>query len=248
MICMPECSFSILPVFLIFFSDSWLNESFPISSLSRCCSRYVPLIGYLTLMGLIRISGNTLITTGARDIAALGLAISGLVAVGPVELFFPMAAATAFGPMVWVVLAVFYALCITLIAMTAKPKLVTYGRSPEEIFGPLLTAAQRIDPSAVGDPQQMQIHLPSSKVHLLASGHPGLDYAHVTALEPNVSVAFWGNLLSQLRAEIASTPKTSPRNGYGMLLIAAGMVCLLLWQGFQQQTLVVEGFRDWLWR
>ena len=49
----------------------------------------VPLIGYLLLLGLIRVSGHTLITTGARDIGALGLAISGLVAVGPGELFFP---------------------------------------------------------------------------------------------------------------------------------------------------------------
>ena len=208
----------------------------------------VPLIGYLTVMGLIRVSGSTLITSGARDIAALGLALSGLVAAGPAELFFPMAAATAFGPMVWLILGTFYALCVTLVAMSSKPKLVVYGRTPDEIYGPLLTVAKQIDPTAVGDEQQMHIRLPTAKLHLIASGHPGLDYAHVTALEQNVPVAFWSQLLSRLRAEVASTPKTSPRNGYAMLLIAAGLACILLWQGFEKQTLVVEGFRDWLWR
>ena len=100
----------------------------------------VPLVGYLALVGLIRISGNTLITTGARDIGAIGLAISGLVAVGPAELFFPTAAATAFGPTVWLILIVFYALCVALVALTSKPRLVVYGRTPEEIYEPLLNA------------------------------------------------------------------------------------------------------------
>tara|TARA_R110002049_G_scaffold2750_2_gene21563 strand:+ start:381984 stop:382664 length:681 start_codon:yes stop_codon:yes gene_type:complete len=208
----------------------------------------VPLIGYLSLMGLIRVSGNTLITSGARDIAALGLAISGLVAVGPAELFFPMAAATAFGPFVWIVLIIFYALCVTLVAMTAKPKLVAYGRTAEEMYPLLLTAAQQIDADAVGDDEQMQVELPGAKVHLLAFSHPGIDFTYITSLEPNTSVTFWNLLLSNLRTQVASTPKTSPRQGYGMLLIAVGLASILLWQGLDKQTLVVEGFRDWLWR
>lgn len=208
----------------------------------------VPLIGYLTVMGLIRVSGSTLITTGARDIAALGLAISGLVAVGPIELFFPMAAATAFGALVWIVLATFYALCVALLAMTSKPKLVAYGRTPEEVYEPLLRAAKQIDPETVGDDKQLHLRLPNAKVHLHCSGQPGLDFAHVTSLEQNVPIAFWSRLLSRLRTEVASTPKTSPRSGYAMLMFGIGLAAILLWQGYEKQTLVVEGFRDWLWR
>ena len=62
---------------------------------------FVPLIGYLLVLGWIRISGRAVVTTGARDTAALALAISGFIVVGPAELFFPNAAATAFGPIVW---------------------------------------------------------------------------------------------------------------------------------------------------
>ena len=208
----------------------------------------VPLIGYLLLMGSIRVSGNTLITTGARDIAALGLAVSGLVAVGPAELFFPMAAAAAFGPFVWIVLIVFYVLCVALVAMTSKPKLVTYGRDADEMYPRLVSAAKRIDADAVGDDAQLHVYLPNAKLHLLASSHPRIDYTYITALQPNAPAAFWVQLLSELRREVARTPKTSPRNGYVMLSLAAGLACFLLWQGFDKQTLVVEGFRDWLWR
>ena len=67
----------------------------------------LPLIGYLLVLSAIRLSGRALVTTGGRDVAALAMAISGLIAVGPAELFFPTAAATVFGPAVWVALAVF---------------------------------------------------------------------------------------------------------------------------------------------
>jgi len=208
----------------------------------------VPMIGYLMLLGSIRLSGLALITTGGRDLAALAMAISGLIVVGPAELFFPTAAATAFGPLVWLILAVFYALCVTLVALASKPKLVIYGRTPEEIFPALVQAAEQLDADAVSNREQLQIHLPNAKVHLLAAGHHKLDYTQITTFEPMVSSAFWSQLLALLRGHVARTPKTSPRNGYGMLLMAVLLACLLFWQGFEKQTLVVEGFRNWLWR
>ena len=53
----------------------------------------LPLIGYLLVLCIIRLSGRAIVTTGGRDIAALAIAISGLLAVGPAELFFPSSAA-----------------------------------------------------------------------------------------------------------------------------------------------------------
>ena len=65
----------------------------------------LPLVAYLLLLGMIRLSGRVLITTGGRDIAALGFSVVGLVAIGPGELFFPKAAAGVFGGWVWLALA-----------------------------------------------------------------------------------------------------------------------------------------------
>ncbi len=121
----------------------------------------LPLVVYLAIFSYVRVSGRGLVTTGARDIAAMAIAISGLLAVGPAELFFPQTAAILFGPMVWLALILFYALVVTLIALTSTPKLVVFGRSPEDVYEPLLRAAQTLDPAATGDAGRMQVRFPA---------------------------------------------------------------------------------------
>ena len=56
-----------------------------------------PLAVYFLLVGMINLSSRPLVTTGARDAAALGVGLSGLVFAGPMELFLPEDAAIHFG-------------------------------------------------------------------------------------------------------------------------------------------------------
>jgi hypothetical protein len=207
----------------------------------------LPLIGYLLVFSLIRLSGKALVTTGARDIAALAIGISGILAVGPAELFFPTAAATFFGPVVWIALAVFYGLTVTLIGLTSQPKLVVYGRTPEELFEPLLTAARQLDPQSYGDDRTLQVTMPSIGIRVRVDGQRGIDYSQVLAFEPNASPVFWHKLLASLRISVAES-NAVPRRGFGMLLAAVVMSSILVWQSLGNRDLVVEGFRDWLWR
>ncbi|MFG0261775.1 MAG: hypothetical protein ACF788_05230, partial [Novipirellula sp. JB048] len=153
-----------------------------------------------------------------------------------------------FGPWVWFVIGLFYSLCLTLIAITSTPKLVVYGRSPEQIFAPLLQAARRLDPAAVADATRLQITLPTLQVQLRVAGHPGADSAQVFAFEPNLRPRFWHQLQAHLRESVP--PEPVPRNlaGYAMLLAAGGLIGLLLWHSSGREELVVEGFRQWLWR
>jgi hypothetical protein len=208
----------------------------------------LPLIGYLAVISMIRLSGRALVTTGGRDIAAMAMAISGLLAVGPAELFFPAAAATVFGPAVWVALAIFYSLCITLVALTTTPRLVVYGRTPEELFEPLLAAAKEIDPESIGNIKSLQVHLPQAGVHLRLDGQRSIDHAQVLAFEPNVSLRFWRTLLVNLRKQVSMRASPMPRRGFAMLVMVVLLSVILLWQSFGNRELVVEGFRDWLWR
>lgn len=207
----------------------------------------LPLIGYLFVFSLIRLSGRALVTTGSRDTAALAIAVSGMLAVGPAELFFPSAAATVFGPLVWLALIGFYGLCIALISLTSPSKLVVYGRTPEELFQPLLAAAQKIDVQASGDDRTLQIAMPSIGVRIRIDGHRGIDCSQVIAFEPNVSPVFWSKLLTVLRMSVATAPPV-PRRGFAMFLVAVLISSFLLWQSLGNRELVVEGFRDWLWR
>jgi hypothetical protein len=208
----------------------------------------LPLIGYLTVFSLIRLSGKALVTSGGRDVAALAIAVSGMIAVGPGELFFPTSAAAVFGPVVWVALAVFYGLSVSLIALTMSPKLVVYGRTPEEMYEPLLASAKQIDTAAEGNPSSLQISLPTISVRLRLDGQRGIDHAQVIAFEPNVSLQFWNQLLAVLRKEAHHQIVPMPRRGFGMLFVAVCLSSILMWQSFGNQELVVEGFREWLWR
>ncbi|MEL6107538.1 MAG: hypothetical protein AAFU85_15975 [Planctomycetota bacterium] len=208
----------------------------------------LPLIAHLLQLSTLRLSGRVLVTTGGRDIAALGFAIAGLVAVGPGELFFPKAAAGLFGPWVWVALFTLYSLVVSLIALTAKPKLVTYGRTPEQLFQPLMTSALKLDADATGDREALSVHLPTLKVHLRIVGHPWIDTATIESFEHIPSVNFWNSLLGHLREQAESTKAASPRRGVSMLLIAIVLLGVVIWQGYGYNEQLVEGFRQWLWR
>ena len=208
----------------------------------------LPLIAYLLLLGIIRLSGRVLITTGGRDIAAMGFAVAGLIAIGPGELFFPKAAAGVFGPWVWLALATFYGLIISLLGLTARPRLVVYGRTPEQMIQPLLEAGRELDPDASSDRETLQVFLPKLRVHLRAAGLQGIDSSSIESFEPIATIAFWEKLLGHLRDKAESTSAPAPRRGGMMVFVALTMGTFIVWRAIAQRQQVVEGFSEWLWR
>lgn len=207
----------------------------------------LPLIGYLLVLAMIRLTGRALVTTGGRDIAALGMAVSGLIAIGPAELFFPNAAATFFGPLVWIALIVFYSLIVSLIALTSKPRLVIYGRTPDELYEPLIAAAKKIDPQAVAI-DGLRVQLPAVGIHFRIDGFRDADHAQIVAFEPGVPLRIWNQLLAGFRQEVSQLPPSTHRQGHVMLLFAGLLICVALWHSVGNQEQLVQGFRQWLWR
>ena len=61
------------------------------------CLALGPVAIYLLLLGVINLARRPLVVSGGRDAAALGLALSGLVFVGPMALLFPEGLAAHFG-------------------------------------------------------------------------------------------------------------------------------------------------------
>lgn len=106
---------------------------------------FAPIAVYFLLMAWIRWIRRPLVVSGGRDIAALAIGLSGCVAVGPMELFFPRAAATLLGPRVWFLLALLYLLCVLMTILASKPRLVVYGLSREELDEHLHQALYELD-------------------------------------------------------------------------------------------------------
>ncbi|MEC7677952.1 MAG: hypothetical protein VX694_01680 [Planctomycetota bacterium] len=206
-----------------------------------------PLWIHVVFIAVIRLSGRFCISTGGREIAMLAFAVSGLIAVGPVELFFPMAAAAVFGPMVWLVLALFYVLCISLIILGTAPKLVIYGSRPHDLSEPLMRAAKQLDNRAEMNEAGLQVTLPTVGIHLRIAGQSAVDHAAVIAFEDNLSPKFWFALKLALHKEVAGI--RVPRSRGLVLTLAA----ILLGSFLASRILlmgpeVAQGFESWLWR
>ena len=105
--------------------------------LFRLCVALGPVAIYLVLVGSLSLSRRSLLVTGTRDAAALGLAVSGLCIVGPLELFFPDVTAGRFGPMAAVALLGFYVslyvLLLVLALLMLRPRLIVYNISAEQL-------------------------------------------------------------------------------------------------------------------
>ena len=101
--------------------------------LLRFAFALLPLAAYCNILGLLRMRSVPTVLSGAMDFLLLGLAMVGLIAIGPIELFFPRAAYSLLGEWVWLVLLALYFFVVMLIALNGSPKLIVYGLSVDEL-------------------------------------------------------------------------------------------------------------------
>ncbi len=209
---------------------------------------FSPLIAYLLFLSIIRIGGFVWVASGGRDLAAVLFAISGLIVIGPMELFFPNATAALLGAWVWIPLLLLYLLVACLLVINCRPKLVVYGRVLEEVYPAMIRAARAMDGAAVEDAERLQVHLPTLSAHLRIDVTGGNDCSRVVAFEPNLPTAFWRQFTKHLRSELRLTNSPTPRSGWAMLVVASMMAYLLIRYVAAKPALLVQGFSEWFIR
>lgn len=160
------------------------------------CLAFGPLAIYLLLVGAINLSGRPFLVSGSRDMAAMGLAVSGLVMVGPVQLFYPLAASMHYGLLIWVFLVGLYVMVLVLVLLLVRPRLVIYNISTDELRPLLGGVVTRLDAEArwAGNGLMLpnlgvQLHLDSVKV---------LRNVTLASSGPNQSHQGWRRLESAL--------------------------------------------------
>ncbi|MEZ6134540.1 MAG: hypothetical protein R3C53_06495 [Pirellulaceae bacterium] len=182
----------------------------------------IPLAVYFILVGGLRLRKHPLITTGWRDTLTLGIACSGLVAIGPMQLFFPDHFAARWHTWVWLALFLLYVLGLLLVLLSCKPRLIAYGLDELQFRESLLTAAQQVDPAANWTGSVLT--LPGSGIQL-ADEPSGTARVHQVA-----HVGLLHNIQDWLRLEKAFVAVGSqlacPRSWAGWPFVLGG--CLLL--------------------
>jgi hypothetical protein len=197
----------------------------------RLAVALVPVAAYVLLLGLLNLRRRPFLTSGGCDVAALGAALSGLMFVGPMELFRPEAATRSFGNYIWLFLLLFYWLWLVLFVLLSRPRLVIYNISAEELHPVLAEAASRLDPAGrwAGNNLSLpglgvQLHLDSldsmRNVSLVASGgRQNLDGWRRLSRE-------LGKSLSAMR--VKSNPRAAGLLGVSLALIAICVTHLLV--------------------
>ena len=182
------------------------------------CIAIAPLSVYLVMLGFLNLQRRSFVTTGARDAAALGIAISGLVVAGPMELFFPESAASQYGSFVWILLLSFYGLCVSLVVLLMRSRIVIYNINSEQLRPILNQVAMDLDKKSrwTGD----SLLIPELNVHLHLEPVDWLRNVQLTSGGINQSFEGWRTLEIELRKALRPIRVRSNILGIGFLLVA----------------------------
>lgn len=200
------------------------------------CLAFGPLAIYLLLLGAINLQRRPLVVSGTRETLSLGLALVGLVIVGPMQLFMPGEAATRFGEFVWLLLLAFYVLCVTLVVIISRQRLVVYNISADELRVALETAARRIDAETVWAGKS--VSLPLARVHLHVESFPPLGNVSLVATSDDQSARGWRRLEGALRETLREMPVAIRPHGFWLALCGVLMLsALAFWVADDPQTI-----------
>lgn len=208
----------------------------------RLAIALVPLAAYGLLIGILNARRKPFLTSGGADLAALGAALTGLVLVGPIELFRPEAASAEFGSYVWLFLLVLYWLCLWLVVLLGRPRLVVYNISSEELRPILAETARSIDPQArwAGD----SLSLPTLGVQLHLETFDIMRHVSLVASGAKQDLTGWRKLSGELYQRLQSLRVASNPRSLGIVLLAIAMLSACLFHLVSHPQMVAQAVQE----
>lgn len=206
-----------------------------------------PLAVYLLLLGLVNLLPRPYLTTGGRDTAALGVALSGFILIGPLELFMPRWPAAQWSEFMWVFWLLLGLLCImvlTLIVLSQRPRLVIYNISADELRPVLAEVAELLDADArwAGG----SLALPRLKVHLHVEPFPAMRNVTLAATADPQNLNGWRALELAIAAELTTVRCRPNPLGGAMALAAVAMLILVSANLIRDPQALTQGFWELL--
>ena len=188
-----------------------------------------PLAVYLMLIGMMNISRRPFIVSGVRDLAVVLLAISGLIVVGPMELFFPVNASWQWGIYVWFYLLILYALVVCLVLLGQRPRLSIYSVTISELRPVLSNLAMELDETArwAGD----ALSLPKLGVQFYLESNPKLSHVSLISYGLQQSTEGWRILQNALTRALNQSKNVEHKRSLGIFFFLAGLFLFVLLHG-----------------
>lgn len=182
----------------------------------------VPLSAFLIVMGVVNTRRRVLMASGSAELGATLLAISGLVFVGPIELFRPEPATQDLGDAVWLLLLGLYWLSTILVVLSCRPSLIFYNTTPEQLRPLVADAVAQIDADArwAGD----SLSLPRLGVQLHLDAFGLLRTAALRSSGGEQNLDGWRRLQKALSRSLASAGSRPNARGYLLMAIGAALL------------------------
>jgi hypothetical protein len=191
----------------------------PLDPLHTCIA-LGPVATYLLVLGSINLSSRPLLTTGARDAAALAIATAGLVVAGPLELFLSERAAVFWGGWVWLIMLAAYALAALLFILMLRPRLVIYNITVEQLRPVMADVVAQLDGEARWAGESLV--MPQLGVQLHVDALPVMKNVQLVASGMNQNLDGWRQLETALAKALRKTRSTP--NPYGVSLVSFGLL------------------------
>ncbi len=190
----------------------------------RIAMAFLPLGCYFAVMGLLRWRKYPTLLSRSFDFLLLGMGCVGLVAIGPMALFFPRAAYSLLGNWVWLVLLGLYFLVLLLIVFNVGSGFVVYGMDRGALKERL---AHFLDEHGVEHTwQEDALLIESLGIHGLVEEAGMSDTASFTAIGQKQNALEWIRLEQELAQSVQSVaPKES---GSGKVMLCLCVATFLL--------------------
>jgi hypothetical protein len=208
----------------------------------RLAIALVPVAAYVLLLGLVNLRRRPFLTSGGCDLTALGVALSGLMFVGPLELFRPEAATRSFGNFVWLFLLMFYWLWLVLVVLLSRPRLVIYNISAEELHSILAEAAARLDPAArwAGN----QLSLPGLGVQMHLDTFDLMRNVSLASSGGRQNIEGWRRLARELSSTLRTTRVKSNPRAIGFLAVSLALFAISLTQLLNRPEALMQAMNE----
>ncbi len=195
-----------------------------------------PLALYFVLLGLMNLTGRPFLVTGFRDQIVLFLALSGLIAVGPIQLFFPVNASWSYGPGTWILLIGIYVLVCALSLLLQRPSVNLYNLALTEFRPFFADSVVEWDPESrlAGD----AVFMPTLGIQFYVESTPLTRTISLISAGPNQDWNGWKVFQEKLMEGLKKqTESFSPNYSVGGFFMFLGLFMLialhiLIWVDF----------------
>ena len=179
----------------------------------------VPLGVYCCVMGGLQLRHRPLVISAAWDSALLGLALSGLVAVGPLAAIQPLLGGSPWGE---IILLLLYALVVAVCILFARPRLLIYNATVEQIRPLVAQNAAAVDPVVrwAGE----SVALPTLGLQAHVEGNGSLRTVSIVVLQSCEASEAWIDLSRRLRRMCRRLRVQPSPVGVIMLIVGCGLL------------------------